>query len=1179
MSENDTGMILAKIRSTDRLMGVAGSTIEPLRLATDRAPNPFAVDGEPRWFMVQTDPSASPWDQAHDRVADQLGIDAGDVLFAEPEMQHSIFAPGNGEPPAIDGFAAAAECVDVPQDKGNGKQFGKTSFWHLDAQHSQLAQARKDVDFDPNNRTRIAHLDTGFSPDHESVPAHINTELQRNLVDASGAMLSASDPGRFILPDNSGHGTGTISILAGGEIESRENRVLGGAYDAEIVPIRVSSRVVLLRTSALAQAVLYAADVGCAVATLSMGGLPSKAWAEAVDEAYENGLCLVAAGGNTIGELPPRSLVYPARYERVIAVTGVMAGGKPYENLKGKTLEGSFGPESAMGSAIAAYTPNIPWGVFGCDNHTRLDGEGTSSATPQVAAAAALWIEKHKQHLPASWRRVEAVRHALFTSAKAGRNKAKFGNGILQANDALAIAPNLGLSRSAKSTHRWSFLRMLTGLFIDGTTSREEMFNLEFEQLWLMNTELADLVQDPDGQTSLTKDQAHDIIEAVLADDRASQALKDHLVSRHREVNRSTTSKPLTGAPPEPKLDTHAPLTPPEPTVRRLRVFAKDPTLAASFATASLGSVTLEVPWEEITPTADGFAGEYVRVVDDAVTPIKTKARQFGLDHPNLLAQDGWEPSLSNRHFHQQMLYAVSTKTIDYFNRALGRPVQWHAKPRAGKGPKDDGFFTRQLELRPHALQAANAYYSPAEIALNFGYFDPKGAGEYARVYTCLSQDIVAHETTHAILDGMHRLFAEPTNVDVLAFHEAFADLVALLQGFDLSELLRHEIAKSRGDLQADTLLGKIAVQFGTASRGREALRSAIGLTADGEWIRSAPDPSELDRRTTPHDRGAILVSAVFDALIAIYESRTGDLFRIASGGTGRLPDGEILPDLVNRLADEAAKSARHLLRMCIRALDYLPPIDITFFDFLRALVTADIEFVPEDKYHYRLAVVESFINRGIVPGPNDAQGNQPLRDVSVESLAWSGFSASDARGTSEHYATVSQLLNEYAAACDGVSERRKLFETTRSYREKLYFAFRDAFKDSPQFRNGLGLSDNSFNVHALRRAIRERPGGGTQAQAMVSLVQAPEKGKSALDALAYVNGVTLVMNLNSTDERPAYRIVKGARDRERYEAMARFAAANEADPLRALYLGSGSSSEGFAALHALADSHAHRRD
>src|SRR5205085_7291369 len=240
--------------------------------------------------------------------------------------------------------------------------------------------------------------------------------------------------GGFLL-DSSGHGSGTISILAGGVVPG-QNVALGGAPQADVLPLRVAGSVVLLRTSALAKALDYAIQQQADVITMSLGGLPSQAWAEAVDRVYEAGICYCAAAGNHTGNFPPRVLVYPARYPRVIAVCGVMADGRPYDGLTDKALQGSFGPDSAMTKAIAAFTPNIPWAVFMCGDTVRLNGEGTSAATPQVAAAAALWIEKNKNLLPRDFRRVEAVRKALFGKAKAG-DKTHFGNGILKANDAL----------------------------------------------------------------------------------------------------------------------------------------------------------------------------------------------------------------------------------------------------------------------------------------------------------------------------------------------------------------------------------------------------------------------------------------------------------------------------------------------------------------------------------------------------------------------------------------------------------------------------------------------------------------------------------------------------------------------------------------------------------------------
>ena len=62
------------------------------------------------------------------------------------------------------------------------------------------------------------------------------------------------------------------------------------------------------------------------------------------------------------------------------------------------------------------------------------------------------------------------------------------------------------------------------------------------------------------------------------------------------------------------------------------------------------------------------------------------------------------------------------------------------------------------------------------------------------RVFTCLSHDVIAHELTHALLDGMRSHFTIPTQVDVLAFHEAFADLVS---GFPALQLSR---GRARGD-------------------------------------------------------------------------------------------------------------------------------------------------------------------------------------------------------------------------------------------------------------------------------------------------------------------------------------------------------------------------------------------
>src|SRR5262249_1641725 len=155
-----------------------------------------------------------------------------------------------------------------------------------------------------------------------------------------------------------------------------------------------------------------------------------------------------------------------------------------------------------------------------------------------------------------------------------------------------------------------------------------------------------------------------------------------------------------------------------------------------------------------------------------------------------------------------------------------------------------------------------------------------------------------------------------PTNQDVLAFHEGFSDVVALFQHFTFPEVLRDQIQRQRGNLwnEKDNVLVQLASQFGYASGSGKALRSAVGK------------PSRtLYKTTTEADaRGSILVAAVFDGFFAVYRRRIEDLIRIATGGSGEPPKTDLQPDLVNRIAQEASRTAEAVLRMCIRAFDYL---------------------------------------------------------------------------------------------------------------------------------------------------------------------------------------------------------------------------------------------------------------
>ncbi len=433
--------------------------------------------------------------------------------------------------------------------------------------------------------------------------------------------------------------------------------------------------------------------------------------------------------------------------------------------------------------------------------------------------------------------------------------------------------------------------------------------------------------------------------------------------------------------------DKHYPwLDVPTPTVRALQVYAIDPSVGRY----SRNCMTVHVPWEKLSP---GPTGRKIGIVDyDAAN--KCYYPPVDLDDPLLLTNDGLDPSESDPRFHQQMVYAIASRTIQMFETALGRSVHWRRADRFGNSIEQNDALRKKndirvLKLYPHAMQQANAYYSPQAHGILFGFFSANKTSQGRnlpgqRVFTCLSQDIIAHEVTHAVIDGIRTYFTEPTNPDVLAFHEGFADLSALFAHFSHKDALIDTIQRTGGRLYETELapvapngdesgkpgtpkltsqlsktnpLVQLAIQFGQARGAERGLRSALG---------SAPNSDDIHKNVDdPHFRGSILVAAVFDAFFTVYMERAENLFRIyRAGGASRTDD---LPaPLAELLATCASDTATMFFRLCARALDYCPPVDLTFGDFLRALITVSMDLDSADDDGVRDALMDAFRTRGI---------------------------------------------------------------------------------------------------------------------------------------------------------------------------------------------------------------------
>ena len=604
-----------------------------------------------------------------------------------------------------------------------------------------------------------------------------------------------------------------------------------------------------------------------------------------------------------------------------------------------------------------------------------------------------------------------------------------------------------------------------------------------------------------------------------------------------------------------------------KPRTRKLNGYAFDPSLSLKLDTVDINTIVYEVPWENLKDSGKkgehALSGEYVEVVDYDPT-IKQLYKPVNLNGEYELVNNGLDPSENNPQFHQQMVYAVSMVTIKNFERALGRKLIWATRLLEVDESSEEEYqeyerYVPKLRLYPHALRDANAYYSPSKKAVLFGYFSASPSNKTLQmpgslVFTCLSHDIIAHEVTHAILDGLHREYSQPTNPDVLAFHEAFADIIALFQHFTFPDVLKHQISKTRGNLDSQNLLGQLAQQFGVAIGNYDSLRNALGGYDDDEqWIPQKPDPAKYHNVMEPHERGSILVAAVFEAFLTIYKRRIQDLFRIATSGSGVLPKGELHPDLVNRLANEASKSSQHILNMCIRAIDYCPPVDITFGDFLRAVITADFDLADDDKYHYRLAFIDAFRRRGIYP--------TDLKNLSEESLRFPSPTELSVE-TKENVQVLVEFMKDYRRRLLFETDRKQIFDLTRAYIRGgpvtgLHARLKSKLKGTYEFEKLTGLIFNwdkfnfgnsvlkkqpAFEIQNLRVVSRVGPDGKQSNQIVFSIIQkmgvvirdgkfvqyySLKQENKPTGGIEVQGGSTLIFDLDANDVQLKYAISK----------------------------------------------------
>jgi hypothetical protein len=362
-------------------------------------------------------------------------------------------------------------------------------------------------------------------------------------------------------------------------------------------------------------------------------------------------------------------------------------------------------------------------------------------------------------------------------------------------------------------------------------------------------------------------------------------------------------------------------------------IYAQDPLVAKQHEKEGiLGIEDIDVDWSPCL--ADGPTSARVAVVD------------YDND-TNLLAKPAvWDPEAQefvgaqNRQsyaFHQVNVWAVVQNTLDFFEdpTVMGRRIPW-------------GFDGNRIIVIPHAGVTQNAFYNRDGKCLQFYYF--KSGQE--TVYTCLSHDIVAHETGHAVLDGIRPYYYRLSSVQTTAFHEFIADLTAILSALRINGIRRaiaklsdeyHESKKDgmRGDIWNDDIICNLAEQF--------AAKEVEEKYGDSQrfYLRTAKNQTNMEdiaNSLEPHDCSQVMTGAMFEILARI---------------TKMLSEKQTTKQAL-------WNATQQVNSMAFRALDYCPPVDIQYSDYVQALLKVNAVAYPTDPNNYKEWLPEVFKSRGL---------------------------------------------------------------------------------------------------------------------------------------------------------------------------------------------------------------------
>lgn len=316
----------------------------------------------------------------------------------------------------------------------------------------------------------------------------------------------------------------------------------------------------------------------------------------------------------------------------------------------------------------------------------------------------------------------------------------------------------------------------------------------------------------------------------------------------------------------------------------------------------------------------------------------------------------------SEKEFDAVHTYAVVRMVLTMYQRALREKMSWHWGDQT------------PISVEPRAGETPNAYYSRTSKCMKFFYFKKAGStADDPYVYTCRSLDIVAHETGHAILDGLKPGWLPFSEAQTGGLHESFGDLTAIFMALNQLDLVEYVIANTKGNLHKSNILDKVAEQFGNTIGRPSGLRNADN------------DKKLSDVSNEVHDLSQVFTGAIYDILAAAFHA-------------ARRP----------RWIDDAVmlyEVSKKVMTLTLEGIRLAPEQNATYKDVAEKM----IEFAqshPEEFDGYDTIITDEFSQREVLGTSAVTTLVQPFEGL--------GLNYGTCCGTMHHLADVEEATQEF---------------------------------------------------------------------------------------------------------------------------------------------------------------------